>query len=67
MEPELSDGDRFLIDTSKQKPVAGEMFVLWDSNGPVVKPVGFDKDERGKPLLRLESTNPEYAYYTVRP
>ncbi len=38
MEPELSDGDRLLIDTSKRKP-----------------------------LLRLESANPECADYSVRP
>ncbi len=67
MEPELSDGDRFLIDTSKRKPVAGEVFVLWDSDGLVVKRVGFEQDARGKPVLRLESTDPEYADYTVRP
>ena len=66
MEPELSDGDRLLIDTSKQHPVAGELFVLWDGSGLVVKRVEIDRDERGEPALRLKSTNPEYVDYMVR-
>ena len=41
--------------------------MLWDGNGLVVKRVGFDRDERGKPMLRLESANPESVDYTVRP
>jgi len=66
MEPELPDGDRLLVDTLKQKPAAGGMSAPWDGSGPVVKRIGFDRDDRGKPLLRLESANPEYADYTVR-
>ncbi len=66
MEPELSDGDRLLIDTSKQLPVAGELFVLWDGSGLVVKRVEIDRDDRGEPALRLKSANPEYVDYMVR-
>ena len=66
MEPELSDGDRLLIDTSKQEPAAGGLFVLWDGDGLVVKRVEMGTEARGEPALRLKSTNPEYGDYTVR-
>ncbi|MYB12890.1 MAG: hypothetical protein F4X42_06510 [Rhodospirillaceae bacterium] len=39
MEPELSEGDRLLVNTLKRVPATGEMFVLWDGNGLVVKRV----------------------------
>ena len=65
MEPELSDGDRLLIDTSKQQPATGDLFVLWDGNGLVVKRVEIDRDDRGEPALRLKSSNPEYDDYTI--
>lgn len=65
MEPELSDGDRLLIDSSRQIPATGEMFVLWDGNGLVVKRVELGADDSGKPALLLKSANPDYADYTV--
>ncbi|MCY3989579.1 MAG: hypothetical protein OXF94_13515 [Gammaproteobacteria bacterium] len=37
MEPELSESDRPLIETSHRIPVTGEMFVPWDGNGLVLE------------------------------
>jgi len=65
MEPELSEGDRLLVDTSKRAPATGEMFVLWDGNGLVVKRVERVGGAGGEPGLRLKSANPDYADYTV--
>ncbi len=65
MEPELSEGDRLLIDTSPRVPTTGEMFVLWDGNGLVVKRVERVTDAAGEPGLRLKSTNLDYADYTA--
>ncbi len=39
MESELSEGDRLQVDTARRVPETGEMFVLWDGNGLVVKRV----------------------------
>ena len=41
MEPELSEGDRLLVDTARRRPATGEMFVLWDGGGLVVKRVEY--------------------------
>ncbi len=65
MEPELSEGDRLLVDTSRRVPDTGEMFVLWDGNGLVVKRVERVVDGGGEPGLRLKSANAEYADYTA--
>ena len=65
MEPELSEGDRLLVDTSKRLPATGEMFVLWDGNGLVVKRVERIAATEGEPGLRLKSTNAEYVDYTA--
>ena len=66
MEPELSDGDRLLIDTSRREPAAGGLFAVWDGSGLVVKRIEIDGgDGRGEPMLRLKSANPEYADYAV--
>ena len=65
MEPELSEGDRLLIDTSRRVPATGEMFVLWDGNGLVVKRVERATGAGGEPGLRLKSANADYADYTV--
>ena len=65
MEPELSEGDRLLVDTARRVPDTGEMFVLWDGNGLVVKRVERVVDGGGEPGLRLKSTNAEYADYTA--
>ena len=65
MEPELSDGDRLLIDTSRQIPATGEMFVLWDGSGLVVKRVELCTDDSKTPSLLLKSAHQNYADYTV--
>ena len=77
MEPELREGDRLVVDTARRMPGAGELFVLWDGDGLVVKRVepvhetpgkqgGKPGDERGPPRLRLLSTNPDYPAYVCR-
>ena len=63
MEPELSEGDRLLVDTARRRPETGEMFVLWDGNGLVVKRVELANDSDA-PALRLKSAHPDYADYT---
>ena len=63
MEPEMREGDRILVDTARRIPVTGEMAVLWDGNGLVVKRVEAVQDP-GPHSLRLISANPEYAPYT---
>ena len=63
MEPELSEGDRLLVDTARRLPETGEMFVLWDGNGLVVKRVERVNDGEA-PALRLKSANPAYTDYT---
>ena len=65
MKPELSDGDRLLVDTSRRVPATGEMFVLWDGGGLVVKRVEPIKGKHDEPALQLKSTNPDYGDYTV--
>ena len=65
MEPELSEGDRLLVDTARQVPASGEMFVLWDGAGLVVKRVEYVNEPEGAPALRLKSANPDYDDYTV--
>ena len=64
MEPELSEGDRLLIDTARRVPATGEMFVLWDGSGLVVKRVEPVPGDGSAPELRLKSANPDYADYT---
>ena len=63
MEPELSEGDRLLVDTARRRPETGEMFVLWDGNGLVVKRVELANGS-GAPALRLKSAHSDYADYT---
>lgn len=63
MEPELAEGDRLLVDTSRRRPETGEMFVLWDGNGLVVKRIELANDS-GAPALRLKSAHSDYADYT---
>ena len=64
MEPLVGEGDRLIVDVSRRRPATGEMAVLWDGLGLVVKRVeavsGSDPAE-----LRLLSANPAYAPYEV--
>lgn len=64
MEPLVGEGDRLIIDVSRRRPATGELAVLWDGLGLVVKRVeavsGSDPAE-----LRLLSANPAYAPYEV--
>ena len=62
MEPEMREGDRLLVDTARRLPATGELFVLFDGTGLVVKRVEMvPGDER----LRLLSANPAYGPYTA--
>ena len=63
MEPELSDGDRLVVDTARRAPATGEMFVLWDGTGLVVKRIEILPPDGTPPRLRLKSANPDYADY----
>ena len=63
MEPELREGDRLVIDTARRVPAPGELFVLWDGDGLVVKRVEPAR-EPGPPKLRFLSANPDYPPYT---
>ena len=63
MEPLVSDGDRLLVDLARRTPGTGEMAVLWDGSGLVVKRVEVMPHEE-PPRLRLHSANPEYEPYT---
>ena len=63
MEPEMREGDRLMVDTARRRPATGEMFVLWDGNGLVVKRIETVREAR-PPRLRLISANPDYAPYT---
>ena len=63
MEPELREGDRIVVDTARRVPTAGELFVLWDGTGLVVKRVDALTTE-GR--LRLASANPDYPPYECR-
>ena len=72
IEPELSEGDRLLIDTARREPATGEMFVLCAGGGLVVKRVHYVNPGTGSGAgdygeaapLRLESANPNYADYS---
>ena len=63
MEPLIGEGDRIVVDLSCRTPVTGEMAVLWDGGGLVVKRVEtLPRSE--PPALRLISANPAYEPYT---
>ena len=62
MEPEMREGDRLLVDVARRRPVTGELFVLFDGTGLVVKRVEMVP---GEERLRLLSANPAYAPYTA--
>ena len=63
MEPLISDGDRLLVDVSRRAPGTGEMAVLWDGSGLVVKRVEV-MPHAEPPRLRLHSANPDYEPYS---
>ena len=63
MEPELSGGDRLVVDTADRDPVTGVLFVLWDGNGLVVKRIETVSTDGGPQTIRLKSANPRYADY----
>ena len=60
MEPEMRDGDRIVVDTARRVPAAGELFVLWDGTGLVVKRV---ETLTAQGRLRLVSAHPDYPPY----
>ena len=63
MEPLISDGDRLLVDVARRAPGTGEMAVLWDGSGLVVKRV--EVLPHAEPArLRLHSANPGYEPYS---
>ena len=63
MEPEMREGDRLVVDAARRVPAAGELCVLWDGDGLVVKRVEPAR-EPGPPKLRLLAANPDYPPYT---
>ncbi len=63
MEPLVSDGDRLLVDLARRTPGTGEMAVLWDGSGLVVKRVEV-MPHAEPPRLRLHSANPDYEPYS---
>ena len=63
MEPLISDGDRLLVDIARRSPDTGEMAVLWDGAGLVVKRVEV-MPHAEPPQLRLHSANPDYEPYS---
>ena len=63
MEPLISDGDRLLVDIARRTPGTGEMAVLWDGSGLVVKRVEVLPHEEPA-RLRLHSANPDYEPYS---
>ena len=61
--PEMREGDRVMVDTARRMPATGEMFVLWDGTGLVVKRIEAARDAE-PPTLRLISANLDYPPYT---
>ncbi len=62
MEPLLSTGDRFLIDTSQRVSVPPGIFVIWDGMGVVAKRVEH-VHYSDPPTVVIKSVNPEYQTY----
>ena len=60
MEPEMGDGDGVVVDVSRRLPATGEIFVLWDGTGLVVKRV---EALSASGALRLVSAHPDYPSY----
>ena len=67
MEPEMSAGDRIVVDTARRIPATGEMAVLWDGNGLVVKRIETVR-EPGPPQAAIDLRQPGLcALYLPRP
>jgi SOS-response transcriptional repressor LexA len=62
LEPELSSGDRIMIDTSQRVPVPPGIFVIWDGMGIVAKRIEHILSS-DPPRLRIMSVNPAYETY----
>ncbi len=62
MEPELSSGDRIMVDVSQRIPVPPGIFVIWDGMGIVVKRIEHILSS-DPPKLRIKSVNPDYETY----
>jgi phage repressor protein C with HTH and peptisase S24 domain len=62
LEPELSSGDRIMIDTSQRVPVPPGIFVIWDGMGIVPKRIEHILSS-APPRLRIMSVNPDYETY----
>ena len=60
MEPLVGEGDRLIVDISHRAPSTGEMAVLWDGLGLVVKRVDAVAGSEPAELL-LISANPNYG------
>ena len=60
----MRDGDRIVVDTDRRVPATGELYVLWDGTGLVVKRIELVHG-KGAPSLRLISANPDYPAYTA--
>ena len=50
---------------ARKASASGEMFVLWDGAGLVVKRVEYVNEPDGATALRLKSANPDYDDYTA--
>ena len=67
MEPEMSAGDRIVVDTARRIPATGEMAVLWDGSGLVVKRIETVR-EPGPPQAAADLRQPGLcALYLPRP
>jgi phage repressor protein C with HTH and peptisase S24 domain len=62
MEPELSSGDRIMVDTSQRVPVPPGIFVIWDGMGIVAKRIEHILSS-DPAKLRIMSVNPDYETY----
>ena len=56
----MREGDRPIVDTARRVPATGELFVLRDGGGIVVKRIERMRDA-GPPRLRPISSNPDYT------
>ena len=62
MEPELSSGDRIMVDTTQRVPVPPGIFVIWDGMGIVAKRIEHILSS-DPAKLRIMSVNPDYETY----